>query len=635
MAKYTVEEVQVLSERYPEFKKSRPWSKLGYAYKTSEEDELQAVPNWDVIVHLEHLFDLVESGQSYKSLEDYAQELLLAPITGMTLNNLYRKHRKPWNRTKTNRARQPKQLQKLSPLEKKLRAQRKTATQAQNKLRELEAKKQKKKEEQRRVRSSDVRADGVVEKREKAEPAVNIVFSPHKGPQTQFLAANEQEVLYGGAAGGGKSYGLLADPMRYFSHPEFSGLLLRRTNDELRELKQKSKDLYPKAFPGAKWSEVNSTWTFPSGATLWMTYMDRDDDVIRFQGLAFSWIGFDELTHWATPYAYNYLRSRLRTTAKDLPVFMRATTNPGGVGHHWVKKMFIDPAPANTPFWIRDLETEEILVDPDTDEPLIRARFIPAKLSDNPSLADDGQYRRNLLSLSESQRRKLLDGDWSVVEGAAFPEFGAKHIVEPFEIPHEWRRFRSCDYGYSSYSSVLWFAIDPGERLYVYRELYVSKYGPEKLAKKVLELERGEKISYGMLDSSVWAKRGEGPSPAEEMIIAGCTWRPSDRSKGSRAQGAIRLHELLKTDEVTNEPSLFVFNTCRNLISHLPSIPSDPKGSDDIDPDFPFDHDYDALRYGIMSRPRAASVLFDEWAQGKPTPPQTYSFRPAQAKFGY
>ena len=133
------------------------------------------------------------------------------------------------------------------------------------------------------------------------EEHANVLFKPNPGPQTEFLAASEREVLYGGSAGGGKSYAMLADPLRYMGHPQFSGLLLRHTTEELRELIFKSQELYPKIWPGIKWSERKMQWTAPSGARLWMSYLDRDEDVLRYQGLAFSWIGFDELTQWATP----------------------------------------------------------------------------------------------------------------------------------------------------------------------------------------------------------------------------------------------------------------------------------------------------------------------------------------------
>ena len=146
----------------------------------------------------------------------------------------------------------------------------------------------------------------------------NVIFKPNEGPQTTFLAAGEREVLYGGSAGGGKSYAMLADPLRYMGHPAFSGLLLRHTTEELRELIFKSQEMYPKIWKGIKWSERKMQWTAPSGARLWMSYLDKEDDVLRYQGLAFSWIGFDELTQWPTPFAWNYMRSRLRSTAPDL-----------------------------------------------------------------------------------------------------------------------------------------------------------------------------------------------------------------------------------------------------------------------------------------------------------------------------
>jgi hypothetical protein len=121
---------------------------------------------------------------------------------------------------------------------------------------------------------------------ESIEETANVLFKPNPGPQTDFLAASEREVLYGGSAGGGKSYAMLADPLRYMGHPQFSGLLLRHTTEELRELIFKSQELYPKIWPGIKWSERKMQWTAPSGARLWMSYLDRDEDVLRYQLLA-------------------------------------------------------------------------------------------------------------------------------------------------------------------------------------------------------------------------------------------------------------------------------------------------------------------------------------------------------------
>jgi len=466
------------------------------------------------------------------------------------------------------------------------------------------------------------------------EEEQNVVFKPNAGPQTEFLAAGEREVLYGGSAGGGKSFAMLADPLRYMGHPAFSGLLLRHTTEELRELIFKSQELYPKVWKGIKWSERKMQWVAPSGARLWMSYLDRDQDVMRYQGLAFSWIGFDELTQWSSPFAWNYMRSRLRSTASDLPIFMRATTNPGGIGHQWVKKMFIDPSPFGEAFDATDIETGEVLKypagHPKAGKALFKRRFIPARLSDNPYLSESGDYEAMLLSLPEHQRKQLLEGDWDIKEGAAFSEFDRKiHVVKPFPIPNNWVKFRACDYGYGSYSGVLWFAVSPDEQLVVYRELYVSKVLATDLADMILEVESGDgNIRYGVLDSSLWHNRGDtGPSLAEQMITRGCRWRPSDRSKGSRVSGKNEIHRRLQVDEFTEQPRLVFFSTCTEMISQLPAIPLDKRNPEDVDTNAE-DHLYDALRYGIMSRPRFSIFDYDPNVP-KPT------YQPSDSTFGY
>jgi len=444
-----------------------------------------------------------------------------------------------------------------------------------------------------------------------------VIFEPNPGPQTKFLASTEQEVLYGGAAGGGKSYSMVADPVRYFTNPHARMLLVRRSTEELRELISVSKQLYPKAVPGIKFMERDKTWVAPSGATLWMSYLDRDDDVMRYQGQAFNWIGFDELTQWPTSYAWSYMRSRLRTTrASGLPLYMRATSNPGGPGHIWVRKHFIEPSPPGESFWATD-EYGEIIKWPRghtrEGEPLFKRKFIPATLFDNPYLSEDGMYEANLLSLPEHQRRQLLEGDWDINEGAAFPEFNRNiHVVDDYDIPSNWTRFRACDYGYGSYTGVVWIAVVPGsEQLIVYRELYVSKVIATDLADMILDLEDGEKVRYGVLDSSLWHNRGDtGPSLAEQMILKGCRWRPSDRSKGSRVAGKNEIHRRLQIDEFTEEPRLIIFRSCNNLISQLPSIPLSKNNPEDVDTHSE-DHLYDALRYGVMTRPRSNIFDFD------------------------
>ena len=433
-----------------------------------------------------------------------------------------------------------------------------------------------------------------------------VVFQANPGPQEEFLSAGERDVLYGGAAGGGKSFALLADPLRYCHNPNHRGLLLRRTLDELTELIDKSRQLYTKAFPGAKFRESKSTWHFPSGATIWFTYLDRDKDVTRFQGQAFNWIGIDEITQYPTPYVWDYLRSRLRSTDPELQenLYMRCTANPGGVGGWWVKKMYIEGTPENKAFPAFDIDTRKTFVWPSGHEkagqPLFFRKFVPARLTDNPHLMADGQYEAMLRSLPDVERKRLLEGDWDVAEGAAFPEFSrTKHVVEPFDLPTNWPRIRAADYGYSAPSCVLWGAIDWDNNIWVYRELYAKHLTAEQLADRILEAEQIDPLPhYTVLDSSCWNKTGFGPSIAEVMMRQGVRWTPSDRN---RIQGKMEIHRRLADDPYTKEPRVRFFSTCQNIVKQVAGIPLSKTNSEDVDTKAE-DHAYDALRYMMMTR---------------------------------
>jgi len=461
-----------------------------------------------------------------------------------------------------------------------------------------------------------------------------IIFKPNPGPQEEFLSAGERDVLYGGAAGGGKSFALLADPLRYCHNPNHRGLLLRRTLDELTELIDKSKQLYTKAFPGATFRESKSTWVFPSGATMWFTYLDRDKDVTRFQGQAFNWIGIDEITQYPTPYVWDYLRSRLRSTDPELQqqLCMRCTANPGGVGGWWVKKMYIDHREPNKPFGAYDLESGKEFVWPDGHEkagqPLFYRKFVPARLTDNPYLMADGQYEAMLRSLPDVERRRLLEGDWDVAEGAAFPEFSRqRHVVEHFELPTNWPRIRAADYGYASPSCVLWGAIDWDNNIWIYRELYARHLTAEQLADKILEAEELDPLPhYNVLDSSCWNKTGFGPSIAETMMRAGVRWTPSDRN---RLQGKMEVHRRLADDPYTKEPRLRIFSTCKHTIAQLSGIPLSKTNSEDVDTKAE-DHAYDALRYMVMTRTSGYQAIH-KTLQGI----KDQAFKPFDATFGY
>jgi len=626
---------------FPIKRRANASSKIAYGYIPTKEDPRVCVPDPAFVPFVREALDHIDQGGSLRETAAWLTEKTGVSISHQGINRIWKERRGslPENQREKQQKKQRKKVApKTGPAKAKAKIKRKASDAKrvlamQQKKLEAWVDKDTPEDNIKTVPLSDSLDFDSIEKNQEDR---TVVFAPNPGPQTDFLAASENEVLYGGAAGGGKTMALIADPMRYFDNSNFNGIILRRSTDELREIVWKTQELYPQAFPGAKWGEKKSQWTFPSGARIWLTYLDRPEDVLRYQGQAFSYIAFDELTQHPTPFAYLYMKSRLRTTDPTLPTFIRATTNPGGPGHSWVRKMYIDPAPANQAFAATDIETGKTLVYPESHEkagqPLFTRRFIPASLYDNPYLTADASYEANLLSLPEMQRRQLLEGDWDVADGAAFPEFKkADHVIEPFDIPNEWRRFRSCDYGYSSYSAVHWFAIDPSyETLYCYRELYVSKHTGKDLGAAVLEAERGEPISYGVLDSSCWHNRGQlGPSIAEEMIAMGCRWRPSDRTAGARVAGKNQFHQRLKVDAETSLAGIIFFNTCRQIISDLPVIPSDPKGSDDIDPRYATDHAYDSVRYGIMSRPRAASP-FD---MGKGVPIQNY--RPADASFGY
>jgi len=451
----------------------------------------------------------------------------------------------------------------------------------------------------------------------------DVVFKPNVGPQTDFLAASEREVFYGGARGGGKSYAMLVDPLRYCDKTHHRALLLRRTMPELRDLITHSQRLYNRAFPGAKWREQEKEWRFPSGAKIEFGYAENMTDALRYQGQSYTWIGIDELPQYPSPDIYNFLRSSLRSVDPEIPVYMRSTGNPGNIGSQWVREMFVNPAVPNATF---NLE-----VNTPTGNKIITRRFIPAKLQDNPYLTQTDDYYAMLASLPEVQRKQFLDGDWDAFEDSAFPEFSkATHVVDPFEVPKGWQKFRSADWGYSSPACVLWFAIDYDNNLWIYRELYTKKITADVFARKVLELERQEYIRYGVLDASTWAKRGDiGPSIAETMIQTGCKWRPSDRTPRSRISGKLEIHKRLKPSEnAKKEPGLRIFSTCRNLIRTLPILPLDDTNPEDINTNVE-DHAYDALRYGCMSRPMHTS-----YAQRfrQPTRPQ---YNPVDRVFGY
>ena len=319
-------------------------AKLPYAYIPSEDDPLVLIPDPEVVRWVEDALDHLDQGNSTRRVAAWLVEKTGKTISHQGIVNIWTAHRGPDSdnpskllkqRIKDRKKAAPKgkEAKKIAAAKRKKSDAKRVLTMTEKKLSKLEGK------DAAPKNVSDDLDFNVVQQKFSSQ---DVVFEPLPGPQTEFLAAPEREVLFGGAAGGSKTYSLIADPLRYFGNGNFNGLLLRRTVDELREIQWATQKLYPQAYKGAKWSAKASQWTFPSGARLWLTYLERPEDVLRYQGQAFSWIGWDELTQHPSSFGFDYMRSRLRTTDPTLPLCVRATTNPGGPGMNWVRKTLND-----------------------------------------------------------------------------------------------------------------------------------------------------------------------------------------------------------------------------------------------------------------------------------------------------
>ncbi len=445
-------------------------------------------------------------------------------------------------------------------------------------------------------------------------PNTKILWQPQKEVHFEFLSSEEDEVLFSGGRGSGKSDCLLVDPLRWIKNKKFRGLIIRSTMPELRELINRAKDLYPAFAPGTIWRKQEGVFEFPSGAKIEFGYCANMDDLERYRGQEYTWLGIDELTQFESPEIIDKMLASMRSTDPTLPIHVRATTNPSGKGFRWVKERYVDKGPAGvTIFEEHDTPIGKIC---------LTKKWLHSTYKDNPLLIQaQPKYVAQLHALQGNLREQWLEGSWDAVDGLAFSEFRReKHTCKPFAVPSSWRRFRACDWGYGrALAACLWFAIDPVDyTVYVYRE-FVANGGPEKgypklnsveFARVVLQIEREERISYGVIDGSIDAKRGEvGPSILEQMRKVGCRWRTADRSKGSRKAGKQLIHQLLIDDEVTQKPKLIIFNNCLEIIKELSSLPVDEDDPEDVDTDA-VDHAYDALRYGLMSRPHN-TLTFD------------------------
>ena len=447
------------------------------------------------------------------------------------------------------------------------------------------------------------------------------------------MARPEYEAFYGGAAGGGKSDALVIEALRQVHIPHYKGLLLRKTFPQLSELIDKTLNYYPRAFPRAKYNASSHTWTFPSGAKVIFGSMQYAKDRIKYQGQAYDFIGFDELTHF-TFEEYSYLFSRNRPNGPGTRVYMRGTGNPGGIGHGWVKERFITAAPPMQP--IRETIN---WTEPDgTARSSVQTRiFVPSLVFDNPALLrNDPQYVQRLASMPEAERRALLYGDWDSFSGQVFAEwvndrehYGDRrhtHVISPFKIPEEWAIWCGLDWGYSRPFSVGWYAVDRQRRMYHIRELYGCtgkpnegvRWEPAELARKIKEIEaddpnlRGRRI-HRVGDPAIWGSDGTesiGALMERERVFF-------EKGDHARINGKMQVHHRLAFDE-DGIPLLYVFDTCKNFIRTVPNLVYDETDVEDVDTDGE-DHIYDQLRYVCMANPIAPPVR--RWAEPQPYDP--------------
>lgn len=462
--------------------------------------------------------------------------------------------------------------------------------------------------------------------------------------QTQAFESIATEILYGGAAGGGKSHLFRVAAILWCANiPGLQVYLFRRLFDDLYKNHMEG----PTSFLAllGPWIEaghvkINLSKNFIefwNGAKIHLCHCQHEKDVLKYQGAEIHVLLMDELTHF-TASVYRYLRGRLRLGGLSVPeqfkgLFPRVVcgSNPGGPGHNWVKAGFVDMA---APMAITKMEKSE--------GGLLR-QYIPARLDDNPTLLEnDPDYADRLEGLGNAALIKaMLSGDWNIVAGGALDDVWSERCVVPrFPVPAGWFVDRSFDWGSARPFSVGWWAeadgteatlpdgtkwCPPRGSLVMCGEWYGSKapneglkMSPRDVAKGIKEREAGMvSIKHlaapprpGPADNSIDAVAMPGtPTIGDEMASEGVRWTPSDKAPGSRKNGLELLRSRLRQAAMAapDKPGIYFMDHCRSAISHLPVLPRDPKDPDDVDSDAE-DHDYDMVRYRVLGVKRIAEV---------------------------